>query len=532
MTDKRDEALELIEAMRTAVAARYTLGDIIGYGRGGISVQARDVSGRMVAMKIAWKDEEARAQVLRETELTAKIEHTNVLVPRMVEAPEPLLAVETTLMRSSLGDLLDSGKPVPFDTVCKILTVIASALDKAHSLGIVHGGILPEKIFVDDNGMYFIGDFSLRLPQAVFVEANRPSLVGFTAYTPPEQRHDLTSSDGRIDQFALAVVAYELLRGNRRWRFGDEGVLEVDAIDMVVSRPIAPGAPASASAAIRRGTARDPAYRYATCSEFARAFAGLAKGATPAEHMFHEPTFVDKRRRWLWLLPVAAGVAAVAAIQPTMRQSAIRLWRADWTSGEFWHGNVEMPGRAAEVGMRGPTPTQRGASNTGSPSSTRTGGSTVRGDASTKVGGPVNPGPTFDPFPRLPPTSNTQVGATSPRVEGANPRSPSSSGDRTTTPTTNPAVSLSGRQKATNASPSSATASADARTGSIEVSISGSGSAEVLIDGKNRGRAPLTWQASAGRHIVTLRPATSFSPLLMEVNVTAGATTRAVFKRR
>ena len=532
MTDKRDEALELIEAMRTAVSARYTLGDIIGYGRGGITVQARDVSGRMVAMKIAWKDEQARAQVLRETELTAKVEHTNVLVPRLVEAPEPLLAVETTLMRSSLGDLLDAKAPVPFDTVCKILTVIASALDKAHSLGIVHGGILPEKIFIDDNGMYFIGDFSLRLPQAVFVEANRPSLVGFTAYTPPEQRHDLTSSDGRIDQFALAVVAYELLRGARRWRFGDDGVLEVDAIDMVVSRPIAPGAPATASAAIRRGTARDPAYRYATCTEFARAFAGLAKGVTPAQQMFREGAHIEKRRKWLWLLPIAAGVAAVTAIQPSMRESAIRVWKADWMSGEFWNGNVEMSSRpATEVGMRGPAPTRRNASGTGS-SNTRGGGSTVRGDASTRVGGPVSPGPTIDPYPRVAPPPDTRVGEASARAEGGNQRSSSSTGDRTTTPATDRAVSLSGRPRATNATPSTAAASAEVTTGAIEVSISGSGPADVLIDGKNRGRAPLTWQASAGKHIVTLRPATSFSPLLMEVTVTPGTTTRAVFKRR
>ena len=59
----------------------------------------------------------------------------------------PLLVVETTLMASSLGDLLDAKKPVPFEAVRDILLAIGGALDKAHSLGIVHGGILPEKIF-------------------------------------------------------------------------------------------------------------------------------------------------------------------------------------------------------------------------------------------------------------------------------------------------------------------------------------------------------------------------------------------------
>src|SRR5512135_2840963 len=143
-------------------------------------------------------------------------------------------------MKGNLGSWLDARQPQPYEKVRGLLDVIGAALDTAHIAGIVHGGLLPEKIFFDTQGQFFVGDFALRLPQAVFVEGNRPSMIGFAPYTPVEQRHDSTSCSGRIDQFALAVVAYEMLRGQRIWRFNEEGVLEIDAIDMVVSRPIAP----------------------------------------------------------------------------------------------------------------------------------------------------------------------------------------------------------------------------------------------------------------------------------------------------
>jgi hypothetical protein len=66
----------------------------------------------------------------------------------------------------------------------------------------------------------------------------------------------------------------------------------------------------------------------------------------------------------------------------------------------------------------------------------------------------------------------------------------------------------------------------------VEVSISGGGEAEVYIDGLRRGRAPLTWQGPPGKHIVRLRPASTFTPGLIEVTVATGSTVRAVFTPR
>ena len=531
MTDKREEAIELLGLLAPAVDGRFIVGDIIGYGRWGITVKARDISGRIVALKVAWKDDDARSQVLRETELTAKIDHPGVLVPRQVEVPEPLLVVETTYMARSLGDLLDAKHPVAYETVRDMLLAIGPVLDKAHSIGIVHGGILPEKIFVDDNGRYFIGDFSLRLPQAVFVEGNRPSTVGFTAYTPMEQRHDLPSTDGRIDEFSLAVVAYELLRGARRWRFGEEGVLEIDSIDMVVSRPIALGAPPAASAAIRRATSREAAFRYPSVGDFVQSFAGLSSMATPAAHIFRQEVAVEQRTSWLWLLPIAACIAAIVVFRPAMRDSAIRFWHSDWTASEFWRGSAETSSKpATDAGMNGGVTTQGQAATT--QRSNGVGGSpqtTTRGDGRTAVGGPVNPGPAIDPFPRV----QTQQGGKAQVADGS-PRG--TDGQEKSAPSNNKPVAATSAGDASRAATRTVdpkpTKPAETGSGSIEVSINGGGEAEVYIDGRSHGRAPLTWQAPVGKHVITLRPASRFSPTVVDVNVAIGAAVRAVFTSR
>lgn len=518
MSDKHQEAVELIESLTDAVDGLYTIGNVLGFGRCGITVQARDVSGRLVALKVAWRDQPARDQLMRETELTAKIEHPNVLQPKRLDMPEPLLVVETPLMSGNLGSWLDSKQPQSYEKVRGVLDAIGSALDTAHTAGIVHGGILPEKIFYNTQGQYFIGDFSLRLPQSVFIEGNRPSTIGFAPYTPVEQRHDSTNCSGRIDQFALAVVAYELLRGHRIWRFNEEGVLEIDAIDMVVSRPIAPNAPMSASGAVRRATAREAGYRYRTMNEFVRAFAGIAPTATPAETLVKEGFVLRHRRTWLWTVPVfAAMISVLVWSDQSTRDLATRFWDADWTSSEFWRGDWIMRPDFGSSSSETPGNTSRGGESRRDPGNARV------GPGNTTVGQPGG-GRSIDPYPRGSGPTSTRVGGETQRTAPADRRDESRPTASSVASTGDPGTRSVGSQQGET--------TADAKMGALEVTIAGTGAADVYIDGQNRGRTPLTWTGSAGRHVVTVRPALGFTPAAISVTITPGSTARAVFSPR
>src|SRR3954470_11648696 len=77
------EAAALLGELGRALAGKYTVGEVLGSGRGGITVRARHTaSNRDLAVKVAWNDPAARTQVLRETVLTAKVSHPNSLAVR------------------------------------------------------------------------------------------------------------------------------------------------------------------------------------------------------------------------------------------------------------------------------------------------------------------------------------------------------------------------------------------------------------------------------------------------------------------
>ena len=305
MIEQARQAPALLEDLTKALEGRYVVGEAIGFGRGGLTVRARRVSsGRNVALKVAWEDRNARAQVLRETALTAKVKHKNVLPMRSIDALERLLVVEMPLAVGTADDLIEVGAPVPFDQVVQIMTAAANALDEAHAGGIVHGGLHPAKLLIDDKNECLISDFSLRVPQVSARDVAKPSTVGTPAYTPMEQRRDQRGVDGRIDQFALAVIAYEMLRGRRTWSVNDAGALEIEPVQISSSRPIAPGVPLSANMAIKRATSREANFRYKTVSDFARGLTDASAQSVASEQIYRSEPKALKRRSPLWIVMI------------------------------------------------------------------------------------------------------------------------------------------------------------------------------------------------------------------------------------
>ncbi|HEX8954488.1 MAG TPA: serine/threonine-protein kinase [Polyangia bacterium] len=311
MNQQVRQAPALLEDLTRALEGRYVVGDAIGFGRGGVTVRARRVSsGRNVALKVAWEDRLARAQVLRETAITAKVKHANVLPMRSIDALERLLVVEMPLAAGTADDLIETGTPVPFERVVQIMTAAANALDLAHQSGIVHGGLHPAKLLIDDKNEVLLSDFSLRVPQVSARDVAKPSTVGTPAYTPMEQRRDLRGVDGRIDQFALAVIAYELLRGRRTWHVTETGALEIEPMEISSSRPIAAGVPLSASFAIKRATSRDPNFRYKSVGDFVRGLSDASAQPVASEQIYRSEPKAMRRRSPIWVILLVIALLA------------------------------------------------------------------------------------------------------------------------------------------------------------------------------------------------------------------------------
>ena len=85
------------------------------------------------------------------------------------------------------------------------------------------------------------------------------------------------------------------------------------------------------------------------------------------------------------------------------------------------------------------------------------------------------------------------------------------------------------RRRAGAKNSTSGAAAQSGGSGVIKVTLTGGSSAFVVIDGQTRGGTPLSWRASAGRHIVSLRGENRYSPAELNVNVAGGDTARATF---
>ena len=558
-----EQATQLLQRLRNALQGRYVLGTAIGLGRAGITLRARRQSGanRDVAIKVAWDDPIARRDVVREADLSSQVVHPNVLSMTRIDVPPPLVAVEMPLVEGgTLGDLIDSGTPTPYQRVIEIVKGIGGALDEAHDRGIIHGALRPEKVHLDRDGNAVISGFMLGQFPSGDRDAPLPNTIGSPAYTAFEQRHNLQTIDGRADQFSLAVMTYELLCGKRTWRMPADGVVEIDAIEIVPHRAIAPAVPLSAGAAIKRATWKDPSYRYDTVKDFIAGLTGTALEGTPSEQLARVDRSNIKTRSPLWILvPLAALIALAAGIRPDVRKTATKWWHMAFTDNALF--------RIGSDGGRGPsidvTTTQApGANERPGPTRNQVGSTPRgprRGDTTSYSGVGDRPDRTIDPYPKE--TRPTGTGSTAyvaddpkrgstdaPRTIGTArvmepigiaPRrggqgSAVSTGEAgTISPTPR---DPSGKRGGAGQRPIAPAQAGDTTKGSsligfLSISIkNGDTNAVVFVDGKRLGKAPMVWKALPGRHVVSVqRAGTTFAPASMPVMVTLHDTVRAVF---
>ncbi|MGW8267762.1 MAG: serine/threonine-protein kinase [Longimicrobiales bacterium] len=203
-----------------AFAGRYTIRRELGQGGMATVYLARDEKHhRDVALKVLKKDLAAvvgAERFLREIAITAGLNHPHIL---------PLLDSGTTdglffyvmpyVAGGSLRNLLEAGDPLPLEAVLRIVAEVASALDHAHTRGVVHRDIKPENILFNE-GLAVVSDFGIAraVSDAQRDGVTRTGLaVGTPGYMSPEQALGTGAVDARSDVYALGCVSYELLIG-------------------------------------------------------------------------------------------------------------------------------------------------------------------------------------------------------------------------------------------------------------------------------------------------------------------------------
>lgn len=158
----------------------------------------------------------------------------------------------------------------------RIMADACTGLDYAHrftdrngqAVGLVHRDISPQNIRLSTSGQVKVMDFGIAKARSSSSKTQTGAVKGKLSYMSPEQimAQDL---DGRSDIFALGIVLYELLTGQRP--FGHES--ELLAISAIINQQprlvseLSPGTPAELEQIVLRCLAKDRNQRFQSCND-------------------------------------------------------------------------------------------------------------------------------------------------------------------------------------------------------------------------------------------------------------------------
>ncbi|WP_193213100.1 serine/threonine-protein kinase [Luteolibacter marinus] len=343
------------------IAARFPQFEVVEcLGRGGMGVvyKARQKSlDRWVAIKVLAPerihDERFAEHFEKEAKTLARMSHPNIVTVFDHGESDGLFYIVMEYVDGvNLRDLLREGKMAP-EQALAIVPPVCEALEYAHGKGVVHRDIKPENLLLDRDGRVKIADFGIA------------SLVGATGeksgtppYMAPEQEQGTV--DRRADIYALGVVLYEMLTGERPAKdvVAPSRKVEVDVkIDEMVLRALE----------------KEPERRYQTAAEFrtmAQTMAGSGKlPATSSgirEARFNAGSvrlhFTILAVTWWISMPLGAILPLVSGEEEIL---LLLLWLpAMAVAGVFWcvllyrqwlllqgHGARVTPGKAVGYGF-------------------------------------------------------------------------------------------------------------------------------------------------------------------------------------
>jgi Protein kinase domain/PASTA domain len=261
--------------------AGYRIEQQIGAGGMAIVFRARDQRlGRLVALKVLAPalaaDEEFRARFIREWRAATAVEHPHIVPIYAADAADDILYIAMRMVNGGdLGQVVRRDGPLSPGRAAAFISAVGSALDAAHSVGLLHRDVKPGNILVDSAaGMpdhAYLSDFGLSKgasSSAALTGAGQ--FVGTAHYAAPEQISG-ERVDARADQYALACVAYELLTGGvpfERDHWQSVLLAHLSHHPPAVT-PQRPDLPAPVDYVIAKGMAKSPGDRYQSCGEFA-----------------------------------------------------------------------------------------------------------------------------------------------------------------------------------------------------------------------------------------------------------------------
>ena len=291
---------------KQVIAGRYELGKLVGSGGMAEVYIARDaVLGRKVAIKVLNEDlannKKFLARFQQEARSASSLTHPNIV--KVLDAGEESVtdADGTEHVRAymvmeyveglELSKLVARG-PLKVPEAVRVAGEILSAVEFAHSAGIVHCDIKPDNIMITRQGNVKVLDFGIaRAAAAAFDDlAQTTSVLGTAAYFSPEQAQG-KKVDARTDIYAIGVVLFEMLTGKVPFE-GDTAVAV--AHQHIHAQPVAPSTfntkvTPALDAVVLKALSKAPKDRYQSTQAFGTALQDAASGKVVVPEAKPEP---------------------------------------------------------------------------------------------------------------------------------------------------------------------------------------------------------------------------------------------------
>ena len=195
---------------------RYEILERIASGGQGTVYRAHDPElDRTVAIKVMnqqFIDGAYLTAFQREARLAAGLDHPNITTIYDLQVEDDTAFIVMEFVPDGLDRHIAQGRRLPWRRAVEIAAQVARALQHAHEKGVVHRDIKPSNVLLRADGAAAVSDFGIARAFAASTRSRTASVTGTPPYMAPEQWSG-APVDGRLDQYALGIVLYEMISG-------------------------------------------------------------------------------------------------------------------------------------------------------------------------------------------------------------------------------------------------------------------------------------------------------------------------------
>lgn len=260
-----------MDSMINQKIGRYEILEELGRGGMAVAYKAVDTTlGRNVAIKLILPGQQQTdhfiKRFLREARSLAQLSHPNIVT--ILDSGDyegsPYLVMEY-IPGGSLTSML--GKPISASEAANLIIPIAYALHHAHRHKIIHRDVKPSNVLINSSGQPMLTDFGIvKLMDTTESQGltGTGAIVGTPSYMAPEQIKGQVI-DGRADVYALGVIFYEMVTGQKPYTANTPIEVTLKHINAPIPKPrlVVRDIPQEAEAVIYKAMAKNPDSRYA-----------------------------------------------------------------------------------------------------------------------------------------------------------------------------------------------------------------------------------------------------------------------------